>query len=141
MTEDEYTEKRDAAIARGDDETLAELEKLAAEGKVGADPNPPATEDEAFEREVERAARSGDDERLAELEEMAAEGRTADAARTSGSLSVRLAAAREEAEAEGDDDFARQLRSIRSADDPAGALQSALRSATGARYDRLQDLT
>jgi hypothetical protein len=140
MTKEQYEEKRDEAIQRGDDETLAELEQMAAEGRIGADPNPPEDAEQAFEREVERAARSGDDQRLAELEKLAAEGRQDEAWMSSDSAEMLLTAHIRHAEEDGEKDFASLLRSIRGADDPVKALRNGLRTATGTRYDRLQEL-
>jgi hypothetical protein len=140
MTEEQFNTARDRAIASKDDARLAELEQYKAEGRVGVGNSVPSTADEAFSREVERASRSGDTERLAELERMAAEDRREEAWRSSTDLRTKLAGIAAEHRERGDSDLANQLDSIRTDDNPAEALQNALRSATGERYDTLQTI-
>lgn len=140
MDTETYQQEVEKARQQNDLSRMRELERMEAEGRVGADEQGPMTAEEAYQREVKRARRAGDFERMNELEKMEANGNVEKAARTSSEMATRLDAAINEAEANGNSDFAKQLRSIQEAPDPSGALQSAKKAATGDRYERLDDL-
>ena len=140
MDTEAYEQEVQKAADNNDLSRMRELERMEAEGRVGADEQGPMTAEEAYQREVDRAVRSGDKKRLDELEKFEANDEIEKAARTSGKMETRLDAAINEAEEAGDSDFAKQLRSIQEAPDPSGALQSAKKAATGDRYERLNDL-
>jgi len=137
MDRETYEEEVQQAAQEDDQERMAELERMEVQGRVGEDSDPPLDAEEAFEREVDRAVRSGDKDRLDELERMEAEGEIEKAMRTSVDVQTRLDAAINEAS---DSDFRKQLESIREAGDVEGALQSALQSATGDRYETLIEI-
>ena len=141
-TMDRETYKQEVQKAADEDDLsrMRELERLELQGRVGEDDNPPSTAEEAYRREVDRARRTGDHERMKELEQMEAEGEIEKAMRTSDRVQTRLSAAINEAEEEGNTDFVNQLHSIRDAPDTAAALQSAMKAATGERYERLQEI-
>lgn len=94
--------------------------------------------DDTFRDEVDRAADRGDDDRLAELERMAAEGETGQAALTSDDPDTRLSALAERARDRGNVRFARQIESVRAAEDTAAALDSALSHCTPNQKEQLQ---
>ncbi len=140
MDTETYEQEVQKAADNNDLSRMRELERMEAEGRVGADEQGPMTAEEAYQREVKRARRAGDFERMNDLMKMEANDEIEKAARTSDKVGTRLDAAINEAEEAGNSDFAKQLRSIQEAPDPADALQSAKKAATGDRYEQLDDL-